>query len=238
MMIWLILFIFVVVISFILAFRSMSDYRELPSNLGLPYSLYLIRKPQSLNEELIKKIYDAVIPDKAVVSFEKLFKGGKQALVFYAPVKYATGFAGDLDLLELEDYSFKRQRLNEGEFFWELGFKNASTTEGLDKNLFGNIPELLPIEEFWWQLALLPVAGEDARFKGVLRAMLWSKDGARALELKEGFTKIGQNDNLAVLPQAHSDEQLLNFYRERSVPAGQSSQYSLGALDIKNLLSL
>jgi len=76
MLIWIILFFIVIIISFIMAVKSMSDYQEKPLSLGLNYSLFLITNPLQLTSEILEKIYEEALKSNTPFSLEKLFKGG------------------------------------------------------------------------------------------------------------------------------------------------------------------
>ena len=88
------LFILIIAISFWLSWYSMKDFREKPST-KIEYSLFLIKKPHNLNKQMLQVIFEDLSKLKALISFEKLFKGRAGAQVIYGPKIILTKFAGD-----------------------------------------------------------------------------------------------------------------------------------------------
>ena len=104
MIIWIILFVVVLGISLFLAYESMANYHENPRHNTITHTLFLIRKPENLTSDLLKKIYQQAQKDRLTVSFERLIKGSREALVVFGPAVLLSHLTA-LDLLELEDYS-------------------------------------------------------------------------------------------------------------------------------------
>src|SRR3990167_440594 len=124
MLIWAILFLVVMGVSFVLAFRSMSDYREVPAP-SVPFSVFLVGNPQALTLGNLQKLGEAFIKGKFIFSFERLFKGPKRALVVFGPVDVLQPFSQSLGLTEIEDYS----RTVTGKMrakLWENGCKTST----------------------------------------------------------------------------------------------------------------
>lgn len=92
-MIWILLILAVIALSTALALSSMSEYQDLP---GKEHSLFLIRNPQSLDLNILKK--------NRIYSLERLTKGKDRVLVIFAD-KSIIQEIPNLNLLELEDYS-------------------------------------------------------------------------------------------------------------------------------------
>lgn len=105
MILFIILFILIVAASAYLAYISMRDYYDLPEKIK-NYSLFLIREPSALNvANLDKFLAESSAP---ILSFERLFKGSRSALVIYGPKQVLAKFP-DFKLLELEDYTKDRK---------------------------------------------------------------------------------------------------------------------------------
>lgn len=213
MLIWLTLFLIILVVSFLLAMRSMLDYQEQPQSFGLPYSLYLIKNPKALTDEVIQKIYDTSRTNKLVVSLERLSKGGKKALVIFAPVALLKPLMKELDLLELEDYSTKE--LSQSTLSWEMGLKSGVT---LPKDAFLSLEscKLQDGEEIWWQMVLQP--SQDSLFKTEIRVVVWAQTIIRTKEIQQELLNLAALVNLTLLPQAYSAHQMVKFYQKRSLP--------------------
>lgn len=81
----------------------MKDYYDLPEK-EKSYSLFLIRNPQSLVEETFSKL----LKETEVVSFERLYRGDRSAVVLYAPKVLIEKFP-EFKPLELEDYTKDRR---------------------------------------------------------------------------------------------------------------------------------
>lgn len=102
MILWIVLFILVVALSYVLALKSMKDFVQTPEE----GSLYLIRNRHKLSEAL-HFIAAKLQTSNLSISFEKLIKGKKAALVVYGPKQILEKLIPVLDLLELEDYTKK-----------------------------------------------------------------------------------------------------------------------------------
>ncbi len=102
MLIWIIIFVIIILISSVLAYRSMKDYEEVPDDSVL-MSVFYIRSPENFNAEILRKIYEFLYPRREFFSIEKLYKGKEKALVLYGP-RDLTNLLPELNLFELEDY--------------------------------------------------------------------------------------------------------------------------------------
>lgn len=210
MIFWIVLFILIIAVSFVLAIRSMRDYQENPSS-GEEYGLFLIRKIAALNKQVLDSINNDLLVSKQFITFERLIKGDKSALVVYGPENVLLDYKESLDLLELLDYTNV-----DLEYFsaWEVGLKNTKqlTREEI-RNYFKKFPSLSTDEQFWWQLILFPK--KDRHFQIQIRAVVISSDVSKRESLT--FTLQNLEPNLLIkLPKAFSNAQLLDFYQKRS----------------------
>lgn len=205
MIVWLVLFLLVIGISFLLAFRSMKEYHEIPQKSNLEYSLFLIRQPQVLTEHLLQEIVASLSKGGLVVSFERLFKGRESALCVFGPKEVLNSIAA-LNLLELEDYSSDFN--TENTTVWEVDFRAVD-------NPFSDLPQLEDGEQFCWQVLL---SGKHIQ----IRAAVFSKDPKRRKELV--FSK---------LPRPFSNSQMIEFYKTRSIDKETTKELShLKLLDL------
>ncbi len=170
MIIWIILFSSVVITSFYLALRSMRSYQEKPEHFSYPYALYLIQEKRNLTEDCLNQLYQALLPKRALISFERLAKGSRNALVVYGPVPLLQPFIGDLGLLELEDYTAQTnpQDLQALEF----GSSHTSGKFQTEQALQYLVNELQAEDETWLQLVLQPLhQGLEIAVHQVIRTM-------------------------------------------------------------------
>lgn len=200
MILWVLLFALVVAISFVLALKSMADFHEIPTTSGEEYGLFLIRRPHELNEELMSFIHHNLLTSDLIISFERLIKGTRAALVVYGPKKVLSGYKHTLDLLELEDYTKVDSKQISA---WEVLVKIA------DKPGF---PPISEDDQIWWQLILS--AKKDEFFHPHVRLVVVSSDRQRRELLKSELASL-TTDKFIKLPKAFSDEQLLEYYKKR-----------------------
>lgn len=237
MLTWIILFVIVVFISFVLAFRSMVDYQEKPFNLAIQYSVYLIKNQYGLTEDVLKNLHRDTVKDNFILSFERLLKGDKSALVVFGPKTVLKSFVDILGLVELEEYS-KKQPAAFGA--WEIGSK--STNLVLENNLKIILPDLKNSEELWWQVVIQPQKDKKADFKATIRSVLLAEDQKRVQELQSAISKFDPSTNLVTLPQLYSSAQVLQFYQDRSLPVGGSDRekvvFNFSESDILKVLGL
>lgn len=115
MVLWIVLFILVLAISFILALKSMTDYQEVPKGDN---GLFLIRQTKQL-----KDLLDA----STNIVLERLFKGKQAALVVFGPRQIVEKYKNHLDLVELEDYT----NVDKDQVVaWEIGIKERLQVTG------------------------------------------------------------------------------------------------------------
>ncbi len=218
MILWIVLFVLVVAISFILAAKSMRDFREIPTNEQ--YGLFLIRKTQELSVQLLNSIQGELLDPNSVISLERLFRGEKSALVVYGPKLIISKYHQNLDLLELEDYTKVDPKQISA---WEVGIKEKG-------KVFDNLPELSQKEQFWWQVII------SSGFNIQVRAVVVSGDDVRRTSLTQTLHNLAP-EKIIKLPKAYSNEQILEFYKTRSFKKDEKTPVSK-AEDIVHLLSI
>lgn len=245
MIIWAVLFIIIVLISLVLAIRSMHDYAEMPVHSEMPYSLYLIKNRAGLDEKILESIDQIINQKRLIVSFERLYKGSKQATVVYGPVVILKQFTEVLDLMELEDYSLKYNNpLPAGILAWEISSKNYQKTEKPILDLIKSPIVLKESEELWWQLVLQPKCeknGLQPLFKSLFRVVVIADNDNRAGEIKLELDSKVKNTNLSVVPQSYSTAQIIKFYQKRSLPQRvldkEGGHFVMGLDDVQALLN-
>lgn len=218
MILWVVLFVLIVAISFVLAVKSMRDFTETASG-GEEYALFLIRASGGLNARFFNSIYNDLLSRKAVISFERLFRGKQSALVVFGVRKLLFPYIESLDLLELEDYTdVKAQHVSA----WEVGIKENG-------RVFSNLPQLSETEQFWWQIIL------SSEFKPQIRAVVVSADTVRRNTLSQNLQKLAP-EKVFKLPKAYSNTQILDFYKKRIISADNKNP-SLSSEELLHLLN-
>lgn len=201
MLLWGLLLLLILAISFVLAKLSMKDYTEIPSSPD--FGLFLMKQQGNLNQELLDLIYDDLQKTNSIISFERLFKGEETALVIYGSKKLLSNYTNTLGLLELEDYtSFDEKDLG----VWEIGIKQLTIDNG-QWTMGDNLPQLLEDEQLWWQLII------SKGYKCQIKVAVVSKDPVKQQGLAETLVLP---ENIIKLPKVYSTAQLLDFYQKRS----------------------
>lgn len=226
----IILLIFIIFLSLFLTLISMRDYKEAPKDKKGEYGLFLIRNFNNLSYPLILGIYSKLLEKRAIISFERLFKGGESALTIFGPKSILSEYSSLLDLLELEDYvNLDYKNLS----IWEIGlklkkvdinFKGAKIFEDLKLNLD---------EQVWFQIILKANSKDVNQFLSQIRMASQSLNEIRRknilqANLKPPFIKI---------PRPYSIENMLKFYKDRAIGKDKNI-LSLDAKEVLNLILL
>ncbi len=208
MILWLALFVLVIAISFVLALQSMRDYQEIPQKPKEEYGLFLIRRLDNFNPVILESILKQVFAKNLIISIERLFKGNQTALTIFGSKTILQRFNNDLDFLELEDYALNLDSKDVS--VWEMGVRDADKfNEDNLGDIFHNFPKLEDEDQFFWQV----VVGKE---RAQIRAALYSKKPAR----RKVLAPVLQNLTLGTLikvPKPFSIEQMMGFYRSRSL---------------------
>lgn len=233
MILWLALFLLVVGISLLLAFRSMKDYQEVPQSQKVEYGLFLIRQPQEFNASFLDALKELMFKDKLIISAERLFKGTQAALTIFGPKSLLNQFAQKLNLLELEDYT---SNLNSEETsVWELGVKGAQKFEDIQiENIFQDLPNMEPDDQFYWQVVLEAVKTKGSlSFDSQIRAALFVKDPIRRKSLLTLFQGLKMG-GLIKVPKPFGTQQMLNFFKSRTLSKDSHSPLldSIGVISL------
>lgn len=201
MILWVLLFILIVAISFVLALKSMADYQEIPAHAGEEYGLFLIKRPHELSGDILLSLHTELISAGLIISFERLIKGTQAALVIYGPKKILANYKYTLDLLELEEYTDVDPSYISS---WEVSVKHPDVP---------HFPPLSFDDQVWWQLSLS--AKKGGLYHPHIRLVVVSADAQRREDLKRTLHELSP-DKFVKLPKMFSDEQLLDFYKKRA----------------------
>ncbi len=204
MIFWILLFILVVVISFLLAYLSMRNFQEAPTSQDKDYGLFLIRKTVNLTPSLLSDFHQKMLKENFILSFERLFKGNQSTLVIFAPRKLIQSYVVILDLVELEEYTNVDSAKT---LVFQMGSKQKGQVGSLD-NFFAEFPDLSADEFIWWQLILH--AKKNGEFEILPRVAFSAKE--KAFQNLAGF--------LHKIPRPFSNEQMFKFYQNRVFAKG------------------
>lgn len=229
MLLWVILFLLIVAISFVLAFLSMRDYQAIPQQISKDeYGLFLVRQTGNFNSKILDSILKLTVAKDLILSIERLFKGNETVLTLFGPKEHLLKFHGDLNLLELEDYAASLD--HEAASVWEVGTKEPKKfkREGIS-NIFSALPKLEAEDQFFWQTVL-------GKNQTQIRAAFHSKDPVKKKALTPVFQDLKMGD-LMKIPSPFSNEQMMEFYRLRSL-SKESKSPVLGVEEIINLIKI
>lgn len=238
---WVILFIIVVFVSLVLAYRSMKGYQDV-SISSLPAGLFLIRNPQFLTPQVVVKIYALSLESYAILSFERLLRGGEKALVIYGPKVLQSRFP-ELNLLELEEYLSLDQSLSQPKkigvndtIAWVLKFKDnvkgASITNTFLKDF--TIGEN---QSFFLQIVSLAIK-EINKFQVTLRVIASDKDPNFRTSLAKKINQlIDEKSDLIQMERTETTSKVFSDFQKRALVPAEVSKFTLTSDEIITLLT-
>lgn len=227
MILWLALFLLVIAVSLVLALRSMRDYQEIPQKSTADYALFLIRQTENFNSNTLDSIRKLLRHTGLIISMERLFKGSQAALTIFGPKKILDQFIDELNLLELEDYASVLDSRHVSA--WEVGVRDgAAFKKDALNNIFNNFPPLESDDQFFWQVVL-------GTHQAQIRAVLYSKNPIRRKTLAPRLQNL--SGGLIKIPKPFSSEQMMDFYRLRSLSRDSKAPF-LDSEDILRLLKI
>lgn len=219
MILWIILFLLVIAISFVLAYSSMRDYQEVPRNVSRDFGIYLVRATNNLTSEILESIHKQMVSEGLIVSIERLFKGNESALVLFGPKKVLQNFVTVLNLIELEDYA----KANDHQVAWEVGVKDPHHFQVSDINdFFQSFPLLSEKEQLWWQLTLQAKKTNPPAFYSQIRSVVVSEHPKRREEIAKALQNLADG-KLTKVPKPFTSSQIVQFYQMRSVSKGENN---------------
>lgn len=229
MIFWIVLAGAVLLISAMLAYRSMRNYQEIPA--ALTYGLYLIRNSQALDSKLLEKIYSFALNLDSTFSFERLFKGKEHARAIYCPTSFVPNLP-ELNLLELEDYLLKKELVDES-FGWVMHKISPDTPISKLASI-----ELEEDQNFFWQIVCFPVkiAGN---YQVTIRAVVVDKDSHRRMDLaKNLIKKIEKECSLISKDREQTTSKILADFKNRSLIPKEVSRFILSSDEILTILRI
>ncbi len=226
MILFWVLLVLIIVISFLLAYISMEDFPRSPEDFNKENSLFLIRNPGAFNVQSLSSLYRVLVDKGLIISLERLIKGSQAALVIYGPKAVLKPFAHSLNLLELEDYTPKATSYSA----WEFGLKKAKQTP--IESIFSNFPPMEGNEHVWYQMVLQAQRGNPDQFWAQVRAIVISPK----MHKRDRLLRILSTKGFAKFLQPLSSQQILDLYKQRSIV--EKKHFKIKSEDIAKLLSL
>lgn len=246
-MIWIILFFIIILVSAVLAFRSMRDYEEFPDSIA-SNTLFYIANPQKFNEISLEKLHDFFLTRKQFFSLERLNKGQERALVIFGPGELPE-ILPELNLIEIEDYvsdaGISAGRLDsdktvsvDDSLTWLLEPKSVSKKLLHVGNEIKEI-QLAQNQKFFMQIVCLGEnIGGKKDFQISLRVMVVDQDSIEKVLLAK---KVSEVLETATGLKKHEDNfpesKKFDSYKQRSLIPKEVSAFPLNTQEIFALLS-
>lgn len=236
-MIWLIIILAIVIVSFVLAIRSMRTYKEIPTT-KYPYGVFLIQNESLVLENgILNKLYEFCAQSNAIVSLERLFNGSQKALVLFAPQNIGQ-FIPELALLEIEDYLTKNtsQSITKNNaVVWSIKPKDESAL--ILKPEFMKNVQLNSNQNFFWQI-IMTAAKKDFHFQVNIKSMIIDPDVQKRVELAKTINSYITEFSSLEKKQKSSDSITLLFdeYQKRVITPSEAEGFVLSTQTIKQLL--
>ena len=246
-LLWLIVFIVVTLVSFFLAYRSMKDFKELPSKRH-DYRLFLIRNTSVLTQDFFEKMYVFCQPSQMLVSFERLTKGSDVAYAVFAPQAFVNHFP-ELGLLEIEDYvvapkkSKKKDQIVvsnkvsvDRSYAWSFKKKKNNAALLMESGLFSQV-RLDPDQYFFWQIVLIPHKAPKNDFQVTIRGVVSEAVPAQRIELAKKIERdIAEKTGLTKHSTPKESAEIFTEYARRSGIPKEVFKFSLKAEQVKYLI--
>lgn len=243
MFFWIILVLIVGALSFILAFRSMKNYKEVPKDKE-NFSNFLIRDKTHLDDQIIQQLHSFLKGKNTIAAFERLVKGEEDVTLLFGPASLVENFP-TLDLFEVEDYLLtsgvdhplaKANKVFVNQVSaWEVLPKkhtNLEIKEGFLKGL-----GLGENQRFFMQVILQPQEdknnSQNYPFQATIRCMVVEDEPSRRVEVyKKLSSHIATFSNLETATKTHTNSHLFIDYSKRSFFPKEVSKFTLNSREI------
>lgn len=248
-MIWVVLFILIVIISFYLAWRSMRGYQEAPDELSdanTSFAPFYVSDSKTFNLNSLAKLHAFSESSGYILSLERLFKGKDSALIIYGPETMPETFP-ELKLVELEDYlqnptdsktsvfNEKKVSLNQS-YSWTIEPKNNPKKSLIIKPGFLKSLELENEQRFFWQSVIAPIKGTNI-FQTTIRAMVVDNNPVKKIELaKKMDLEIENYTGLAKKNSPSSNAQVFDSFVKRAITPKEVASFMVSAEETFKLL--
>lgn len=229
-----IIFAIIIAISFVLAYKSMLDYRQKPVN-NILHTIFLVQNPAIVQADFLKKLYHLIDGSRFFVAFEVLYKGDDKALVFYGPKNLQTSLP-EAKLIEIEDYqgSLEFDKVD----IFEVTLKGTDPSYIQQDGVFDNLG-LKPEEKFFWQVVLSPESNTSADpiFQSTVRALIYAENATRKGEIRQIVEdRINQRTNLTIHKSKLTLNRLFNSYQHRSIIPAELVKFPMASMQLSDLI--
>lgn len=222
MIIWPLLILAVIFLSYWLAKRSMNDYLDNP--LG-DSGLFLIQNPREFSAQIL----ESVVQPNQIFSLERLYKGNQKALVIFGSKQIILKHP-ELNPLELEDYTSK---IDDNHLqAWELGLKKGvKEMKRLPADFFHSL-QLNPSEQLYFQIVF------DKSYQVTIRVAVVSLDSTKRATLsKQVEDLIERHSPLERKIRKLSSSQIWQSFKKRALYPKQIRKFILNPSAIRELLN-
>jgi hypothetical protein len=244
LLLWIIIFIIIILISSVLAYRSMRDYEEIPDTAVLT-SIFYIRSPENLKAEVFRKIHGLLFPQKQLFSVEKLYKGKEKAFVLFGPRELIHQIP-ELNLIELEDYlagegeslmggdSGKKVDMNQS-LTWLIDPKNNPKREihsgsGLNELAIGND------QKVFVQAVCMPE--NDMHFQTTWRIMVADRDSINRVALAKAAERVfGVSTGLNKSTESFPESKKFESFKMRTLIPREIAPFPMSPDEILDILT-
>lgn len=245
-MLWIVLFFIIILISAILAFRSMKDYEEFPENQSLN-ALFFVANTQNFTEETVGKLHEVFFDRKQFFSLERLNKGKERALVIFGP-RDIPEILPDLNLIEIEDYLADPNTLGYSDIEKKVGV-NQTLTWLIEPPVNDKKPLHVGMEiknlvlgdnqKFFIQLVCIPEEKRaDSSFQSTLRIMVVDEDPIERVVLAKDLKQVWKTSTgLNIHEDNFPEQKKFESFKQRSLIPKEVTRFSLSKSDITTLIS-
>lgn len=245
-MIWIVLFFIIILVSAVLAFRSMKDYEEFPGSENIN-SLFFVANSQNFTENSLKKLHKAFLNSKQFFSLERLNKGQERVLVIFGP-REIPEILPELKLVEIEDYLADPNSLEQNNMDKKASVNHALTwlIEGkLNKKPLHIGEELKNLDlgkdqQFHIQIVAIPEAAitDLEKFQSTIRVMVVEDDSIERVALAKILTQgLEQATGFNRHQDNFPEQKKFESFKQRSLVPKEVTPFSLSCQEIYALLA-
>lgn len=245
-MIWIALFLIIILVSAVLAFRSMKDYEEFPESLSLN-APFFVGDPQNFTEGSLKKLHKAFVKGKQFFSIERLNKGRERALVIFGPKDIAE-ILPELNLIEIEDYLVDTNILE-----YDNTSKKVNVNQTITWVIEPKVNDKKPIhvnggirnlglgenQKFFIQIVSIPEENKSPEgFQSTIRVMVVDNDPMEKIVLAKKLKQSWETDTgLNMREDNFPEQKKFESFKQRSLVPREVTQFPLSEYDIFSLIS-
>lgn len=239
------MFFIIILVSAVLAFRSMKDYEEFPGSENIN-SLFFVANLQNFTENSLKKLHKSLLSSKQFFSLERLNKGRERVLVIFGP-REIPEILPELKLVEIEDYLADPNSLE------QKPDKKVSVNHALTWLVEGK-PNKKPLhigeelknldleknQQFHIQIVAIPEAAATdlEKFQSTIRVMVVEDDSFKRVALAKILTQgLEQATGLNRHQDNFPEQKKFESFKQRSLVPKEVTPCSLSCQEIYALLA-